>query len=158
MLHRLNNLHMSQRPLRHRTAHPQSPSQTLFKNSRYVPKTPHYSLLTPLSNSPTKLSYISRILYCASLGVTKASLLLQLIRLSPLPSKRLQKIILIVLVTSDGVVSYRIKPHHMTARSRQTSRAVAVVFSSIFNCTPPSYSWEQFDTKKDAKGMLLRAC
>ncbi|KAI5799058.1 hypothetical protein EDC01DRAFT_628905 [Geopyxis carbonaria] len=72
-------------------------------------------------------AYFTHIFYVLSLGFTKASLLLQLLRLTP--SDRMRLIIWVLF----GVT---------------TAFTVSATMASILNCVPPKYGWEQMDPTK----------
>lgn len=88
-----------------------------------------------VTNKSIQLAYISQVLYIISLGFTKASLSLLLLRLSP----------------TDRVLKLT-----WTIFAITTAAAVAMLMTSIFQCTPIHYGWERMNPMSTLKGSCVR--
>ncbi|KAH8151373.1 uncharacterized protein LAJ45_04575 [Morchella importuna] len=82
----------------------------------------------------TKLAYISQILYLISLGFTKASLNLLLLRLSP----------------TDRIIKLT-----WTIFAITTAATISMLMASIFQCTPIHYGWERMNPMSTVKGTCV---
>lgn len=82
-----------------------------------------------------KLAYISQLIYTVSLGFTKASLSLLLVRIS----------------TTNRTIKLT-----WTIFGITTAATVSTLIASIFQCTPIHYRWERMNPMSNLKGTCLQ--